>query len=81
MLRIINTSLESILSFNNRILKEVDRLEYFTTLGMKRFTRKDYMNVFKNLSSATASRDLKKGVELNMFKSIGNMNKTKYILK
>ena len=43
--------------------------------------RKDYMNVFKDLSSATASRDLKKGVELKMFKSIGNKNKTEYILK
>jgi len=39
------------------------------------------MNVFKNLSSATASRDLKKGVELNIFKSIGNKNKTEYIFK
>jgi Fic family protein len=39
------------------------------------------MNVFKGLSSATASRDLKKGIELNLFESIGNLNKTKYIVK
>jgi predicted HTH transcriptional regulator len=39
------------------------------------------MNIFKNISSATASRDLKKGIELNMFKSIGEANKTKYTLK
>jgi Fic family protein len=81
MLRIINESLESILTYNNRILKDIDRLEHFITLGMKTFTRKDYMNVFKDLSSATASRDLKKGVELNLFKSIGTKNKTEYILK
>lgn len=81
MLHVINKSLESVLSYNNRILKEIDRLEHFITLGMKEFTRKDYMNVFKDLSSATASRDLKKGVELDMFESIGSMNKTKYILK
>lgn len=80
MLNVINNSLESILSYNNRILKDIDRLEHFTTLRMKKFTRKDYMNVFKDLSSATASRDLKKGVELNMFESIGNKNKTEYIL-
>ena len=81
MLRVIDQSLESILTYNNRILKDTDRLEHFITLGIKLFMRKDYMNVFKDLSSATASRDLKKGVELKMFKSIGNKNKTEYILK
>jgi Fic family protein len=81
MLRVIDQSLESILTYNNRILKDTDRLEHFISLGIKSFTRKDYMNVFKDLSSATASRDLKKGVELKMFKSIGNKNKTEYTLK
>ena len=81
MLRVIDQSLESILTYNNRILKDTDRLEHFISLGIKSFTRKDYMNVFKNLSSATASRALKKGVELKMFKSIGNKNKTEYIFK
>lgn len=81
MLFVINASLESVLTYKNRILKDMDRLEYFVTLGKKFFTRKDYMNVFKNLSSATASRDLKKGVELNIFESTGNKNKTEYILK
>ena len=81
MLRVIDQSLESILTYNNRILKDTDRLEHFISLGIHSFTRKDYMNVFKNLSSATASRDLKKGVELKMFKSIGNKNKTEYIFK
>ena len=81
MLGVIEKSLESLLNYNNRVLKDIDRLEYFLKLGTKEFTRKDYMNVFKDLSSATASRDLKKGIELNMFESIGNLNKTKYILK
>ena len=80
MLQVINKSLESILNYNNRILKDIDRLDYFLTLGMKEFTRKEYMNVFKDLSSATASRDLKKGIELKLFKSVGEKNKTKYIL-
>ena len=81
MLGVIEKSLESLLNYNNRILKDIDRLEYFLKLGVKEFTRKDYMNIFKDLSSATASRDLKKGIELNMFESIGNLNKTKYIVK
>ncbi|WP_291129497.1 Fic family protein [Flavobacterium sp. UBA7682] len=81
MLGVIDKSLESLLNYNNRVLKDIDRLEYFLNLGIKEFNRKDYMNIFKDLSSATASRDLKKGIELTMFESIGNLNKTKYIVK
>jgi Fic family protein len=81
MLDVIEKSLGGLLNYNNRILKDVDRLDYFLKLGKKEFTRKDYMNVFKDLSSATASRDLKKGIELSMLESIGNLNKTKYIIK
>jgi len=81
MLEVIDKSLENLLRYNNRILKDIDRLEYFLKLGIKEFNRKDYMNIFKDLSSATASRDLKKGIEMNMFESIGNLNRTKYILK
>lgn len=81
MLDVINKSLESLLNYNNRILKDIDRLEYFIKLGLKEFTRKDYMNIFKDLSSATASRDLKKGIELQLFESTGNLNKTRYIIK
>jgi Fic family protein len=81
MLDVINKSLENLLKYNNRILKDIDRLEYFIKLGKKEFTRKDYMNTFKDISSATASRDLKKGIDLQLFESVGNLNKTKYILK
>ena len=80
MLNVIDESLKNLLNFNNRALKDKDRLDYFIKLGAKEFTRKDYMNTFKDLSSATASRDLKKGLELGLFKSTGILNKTKYIL-
>ena len=36
------------------------------------------MNVFKDISSATASRDLKKGIELDFFEKKGEKNKTVY---
>jgi len=78
MLGVINTSLEHILNYNNRILKDIDRIEYFISIGKHEFTRKDYMNTFKELSSATASRDLKKGVEFNLFEVFGSQNQTKY---
>jgi Fic family protein len=81
MLGVIEKSLTQLLNYNNRILKDIDRLEYFINQGFREFTRKDYMNVFKDISSATASRDLKKGIELNLFRSTGQLNKTKYIVK
>jgi len=80
MLDVIEKSLIELLNFNNRILVDTDRLEYFKTIGKSEFTRKDYMNVFKDISSATASRDLKKGVELNLFQKTGNKNLTIYKL-
>jgi predicted HTH transcriptional regulator len=48
---------------------------------VKEFTRKDYMDTFKDISSATASRDLKKGIELKLFDSVGSLNKTIYIIR
>jgi Fic family protein len=81
MLSVIEKSLSELLDFNNRIFSDIDRLEYFIALGKKEFSRKDYMNVFKDISSATASRDLKKGLELNMFEKTGIKNKTFYKLR
>ena len=81
MLGVINDSISELLNFNNRTLNEKDRLEYFVSLNKIKFTRKDYMNIFKGISSATASRDLKKGTELNLFNKLGEKNKTNYRLK
>jgi Fic family protein len=81
MLGVIDKSLEGLLNYNNRILKDIDRLEHFINLGIREFTRKDYMNIFKDIASATASRDLRKGVELNMLEIVGSQNKTKYVIK
>ena len=80
MLDVINKSLSELLNFSQRILNDTDRLEYFCSLGKKEFTRKDYMNVFKDISMATASRDLKKGVEMKLFEKTGNKNLTVYKL-
>lgn len=81
MLQIIDFSFGELLNYNNRILHENDRLEYFITLGKTEFSRKDYMNIFKDISSATASRDLKAGVEKKLFKKTGEFNKTRYNIR
>ncbi|WOI23610.1 Fic family protein [Nonlabens ulvanivorans] len=81
MLEVIDISMSELLDFNNRTLTEKERLSYFVSLKIHEFTRKDYMNVFKDISTATASRDLKKGAELGFFQKTGEKNKTKYRLK
>jgi len=81
MLKVIDISISELLNFNNRTLNEKERLEYFISLNKIEFSRKDYMDIFKDISSATASRDLKKGLELNLFEKIGEKNKTTYRLK
>lgn len=44
----------------------------------KPFSRKAYMQVFKNISTATASRDLRLGVTKNLLKKTGDKNTTRY---
>ena len=78
MLNIIDRSLSELLNLNNRLVSDTERIDYFISLGKSEFSRKDYMNVFRNLSSATASRDLKKGVELNFFTRFGEKSRTVY---
>ena len=78
MLGIIDQTLEQLLSLSEKTMNQKDRLEYFLTRSKHTFTRKDYLLTFKHISSATASRDLAKGVELKMFLKHGEKNKTFY---
>lgn len=78
MLNIIDNSLEHTINFGTKKLTQVERLNYFIEKNRNEFTRKNYMETFKDISSATASRDLNKGIELKLFSKIGEKNKTKY---
>lgn len=78
MLDVIDRSLGDLLNYNNRVLTDRDRIDYFISLGINEFSRKDYMNIFKDVSTATASRDIKKAVELNLFEKVGEKNQAKY---
>lgn len=81
MLKVIDESLAQLLKFSNRTLTSKDRLAYFKTLNKFEFNRKDYMSVFKDLSTATASRDLKEGVEKGLFEKTGDKRTTIYKMK
>lgn len=78
MLSIIDQALMVLLEDSENTMSQKDRLEYFISKQKEKFTRKDYLLTFKNISSATASRDLALGVALNLLKKHGSKNKTYY---
>jgi Fic family protein len=78
MLQVIDDTLHDMLDFKSRILTSKDRLFYFHEKTSSAFSRKDYMSVFKEISTATASRDLKEGVEHGLFEKVGDKSKTIY---
>lgn len=78
MLHVIDGSLYKMLDFKSKIMSSEDRLTYFSEIIDTPFSRKDYLNIFKNISTATASRDLKLGVELGLFEKEGDKKKTVY---
>jgi Fic family protein len=52
-----------------------------TAFGQKAFSRKDYQNLLKTISTATASRDLQKGVKLGWLKRSGDKRTSVYRFK
>ena len=85
MLGVIDESLNGITNSSAPMLKETDRVAYFLSHhGDSRaesragFSRKDYLQVFKTLSTATASRDLNAAVKGGVIKKIGSVNQTRY---
>lgn len=63
----IKLSLEELVSLPQAPLSDLDRLHYFLSqMTAGSFTRKDYQRVFPKISSATATRDLRKGIEAGL---------------
>lgn len=78
MLAIIDRSLDELLRRAVRKLTDEQRMALFLEETSGTFTRKDYRSRFKELSSATASRDLKKAVEKKWIKKDGDKKTTTY---
>lgn len=81
MLQMINASLDELLDNRPGPISYDERIQLFLDAGIKTFTRKDYLNYFKFISSATASRDLASAVKYGLIKKIGDKNKTTYLVK
>lgn len=78
MLMIIDCSLADLLENSAKKLSDEDRIQLFLENNEKDFCRKDYLNYFKNISSATASRDLKNAVENGLILKNGDKKTTTY---
>lgn len=81
MLKVLSDSLDELLKERSGPISSQDRIRLFISSGVKEFTRKDYMNYFKTISSATASRDLLLAVKEKLITKSGDKNKTTYITK
>lgn len=82
MLEIILESLEELLNIQNVSLTNIDRINLFRTIVKNDyFTRKAYLKSFREISSATASRDLNFAFENGKIDKIGDKNTTKYKYK
>lgn len=82
MLGIIEDSLESLLQMQSISLTGIDRI----TIAQEKFqrdsfSRQEYLRYFKNISTATASRDLKTGVDEGVLIKVGDKRMTKYKFK
>lgn len=82
MLDLINKSLQEMVVGQKQVLSDVDRLTYFQEHAkVEIFSRKEYMEMFKDISSSTASRDLKKGVALGILSKHGDKRLAQYKFK
>jgi Fic family protein len=82
MLQIINESLEELLTNQNVNLTSQDRIAIFKEkIGKSTFNRQDYMRHFKDISTATASRDLKLAVNDGILNKTGDKRMTSYKFK
>lgn len=79
MLEVILDSLKELLNLQNLKPKNTDRLDIFAAeWESEYFSRKDYLTRFRELSTATASRDLKFGVDQGIIEKTGEKNTSKY---
>jgi Fic family protein len=82
MLEIILESLDGLLQSQSVTLHTEDRIRLFAAkISKNKFSRKEYMQHFKNISAPTASRDLKWAVEQNLLAKLGALRLTEYQFK
>lgn len=79
MLSVILESLEELLSTQSVSFNSLGRITMFKAFaGNHSFTRKDYLRKYKEISTATASRDFREAVKKGILTRSGDKRTTKY---
>ncbi|MEA2041832.1 MAG: Fic family protein [Bacteroidota bacterium] len=79
MLDIIHIALEDLLTTQNLTIKNIDRIEIFKDIvGDNYFSRQEYLRHNKEISAATASRDLKDAADKAILEKVGDKRLTRY---
>jgi Fic family protein len=79
MLDKIRLSLEELVGIQRENLTDLDRLYYFLEQNSAPdFSRKDYLKMFPKISTATATRDLRTGVEMEILYREGEDRLARY---
>lgn len=79
MMGIILEALQQVLQSQNTNLNTKERILIFKEkMKSERFSRKDYLQHFKNISAPTASRDLKWATEQKILEKYGKQRLTEY---
>jgi len=82
MLEIVLESLGELLTIQNVSLTNIDRINLFKSIVKSDFfTRKEYLKNYREISSATASRDFNFAVQNGIIEKFGDKNTTKYKYK
>jgi Fic family protein len=69
----IKLSLAELVDTQRENFTDIERLHYFLDqMDTSDFTRKDYLRMFPKISTATATRDLRKGVETGLLSRKGS---------
>ena len=75
----IKLSLSELVDTQRGSFSDIERLNYFLDqIDTEDFTRKDYLKLFPNISTATATRDLRKGVEAGILSREGSDRLARY---
>ncbi|MPM13612.1 hypothetical protein SDC9_59970 [bioreactor metagenome] len=79
MLGLIDNALGKLLLERAPVISADDRIRAFqNAFTLEIFTRKDYIQYFKNISTATASRDLQTATDQGIINKTGDKNQTVY---
>lgn len=75
----IKLSLSELVDTQRESFSDIERLNYFLDqIETEDFARKDYLKLFPNISTATATRDLRKGVEAGILSREGSDRLARY---